>query len=234
MTSIIRLNVDASQNVLDRAVHVQAQIVLESPDWGQTTINGFLVSGDGVALLMEITGQPTVAADRLPNTRCEVRLYAERRYAFASTITAVPRWGNSRCLALARPQTIGVLERRRFLRARLAPSSRVRLEWTADGTTQRQVAVMLNISAEGLACRVEDPAAAGLNPGDQIHAKFRLPALPDELVVAATVSNKTPASEGHTIMGLHFQPTPEAAETLTALREALASPQTAAATEVCV
>ena len=76
--------------------------------------------------------------------------------------------------------------------------------------------------------------AAGLNPGDRIQAKFRLPALPDELDVAATVCNKTPASEGHTIMGLHFPPAPEAAETLAVLREALAGPQTATVTEVCV
>lgn len=224
MTSIIQLDAEASQHVLEQAVRTQAQVVLEALDWGPATINGFLVSGDAIALLMEITGRPAVAAHRLPNTRCDARLYAERRYAFASTITAVPRWGSSRCLALARPQTIGVFDRRRFLRACLAPSSRVRLEWTVDGVLQRQVAAMLNISPDGLACRVEGRTAAEVNPGDRIRARFRLPALPDELNVYAIVCSKTPASEGHTIMGLHFQPTPEAAEALAALKEALANP----------
>jgi hypothetical protein len=231
MTTSVKLDPESSREALDQAIRTQTQLVLESSAFQNTTINGFLISGDDTALLMEVTGQPTVPLDGLLNVRCEGRLYGERRYEFSTTVQAVPTWGNSRCLALSRPRTIGLFERRRFLRAKLAPSTRVRVEWHRDGVDHHYVAAMLNISPEGLACRVGNDVAHAFECGGTLRLEFSLPPRNKTMRLCGTVSNKTPASEGYTILGLHFEFRPEDADTAATLRELLGVPRPVAVTE---
>ncbi len=234
MNSTANLSVEASQRAIENAVRIQSQVVLESPLLGKATINGFLISGDEAALLLEMTGQLPVQADRLVREPCDVRMYSDRRYRFSSTITGVPKWGASRSLAIARPKTIGITERRRFIRAKLAPSTRVKIEWQHEGVTHRHVAAMLNISPEGLACRIDEGEAALIPPGALVRLRLDLPGDECSLDVGSTVCNKTPASEGSTILGLHFERTPDAEGDLVALRDALDHSQHApAGSEVC-
>ena len=231
MTSSVKLDPEASQEVLEQAIRTDAQLVLEAPAFGNATINGYLISGDETALLMEITSGPAFAIDRMVNVRCEVRLFAERRYGFSAVIQAVPKWGNSRCVALTRPNSISLYDRRRFLRAKLAPSTRVKIEWSRDGATHRHEAAMLNISPEGLACRVESSVASAIEQGSTVITRFKLPQQRDVLELTGTVCNQTPATEGNTILGLHFEPSPENADARAALREVLGVPDPLVATE---
>ena len=229
MTASVKLDRESSQEVLDRSIRTQAQLVLESPAFEGTTVNGYLISGDETALLMEMTGQPSISVNRLLNVRCEIRLYSDRCYGFSAIIQAVPTWGSSRCLALSRPTTVGLLERRRFLRARLAASTRVLIEWLADGVNHRHTATMLNVSPEGLACRVDSSVACVMEQGSRVRMQFSLPPRTEVLRFQAQVCNKTPASEGHTILGLHFEPRSEDADAFAALREILDVPRPVAA-----
>lgn len=232
MTTNIKLDIEESQQILENGIRTQSQLVLESPEFGENTINGYLISGDASALLMEITGQPAIALQRLANCRCDVRLYSDRRYGFSAIIQAIPQWGKSCCLALTRPRTINLYERRRFLRAKLAPSTQVKIEWQANGVMHRHQATMLNISAEGLACRVEDDVAAVVQAGEQVRLQFDLPYCARIFDFQATLCNKTPASEGHTILGLHFETTPGAKEMLSTLRNHVEPARTSE--EACV
>ncbi len=227
MESKITLDADDSQQTLESAIRTQAQVVLESAVIPNTTINGSLISGDERALLMEITGRPSRDPVSLVNATAQVQVYSDRRYSFPTTITAAPQWGQTRGLAFERPSVITVMDRRRFVRARLAPSSVVKLEWRRAGVDYRCVATLLNISPDGIACRVEDPAALAIEPGDALRARFSLPGQGSAFRLTASMSNVTPASGGSTILGMRFAHTPEASVQLERLRESLRSSQDA-------
>jgi hypothetical protein len=227
MHATVKLDKDASRRAVENAIRTQAQIVLESQAFGETTVNGFLICGDESALLLETTGSTDLSAERILNARCEARLYADQRYRFSTVIKAVPQWGNSRSIAIERPTTISVMDRRRFLRARLAPSSEVTLEWVRAETTHRHVAVLLNISAEGLACRIDAGAALAIDRDDAIQVRFGFPNVGHQFNLGSTVSNKTAASEGCTILGLQFERSPDVADDLRLLRDAVQNNQQA-------
>ncbi len=215
------LDADASSRTLEGAIRTQSQVVLEFPAYPNQSVNGFLISGDQKAILLEITGRPSLNPADLVNATCHVRLYSDQRYEFASEVTAAPQWGETRSLALTRPATLNVLERRRFVRAKLAPSSKVTLEWMTNGESHRHTASLLNISADGLACRIEDAVAGALEGAASLRARFDLPGGARTFRLTADVSNRTPASGEHTILGLQFRRTPDQAPQLEALKESL-------------
>ena len=227
MDAKFTLDADATRESLESAIRTQAQVVLESSAVPHTTINGSLISGDERALLMEITGRPSRDPAGLINVAAQVQVYSDRRYSFATIITAAPHWGDTRALAFDRPEVITVLDRRRFVRARLAPSSLVKLQWRRAGVDHRCVATMLNISPEGIACRLDDAKAPAIETGGMLQTRFSLPGQGSAFQLTATVSNATPASGGSTILGLHFDTTLDAQSQLERLKEALRSPQDA-------
>ncbi len=221
MKPIHKLDAERSERALETAIRTQAQVVLELPSYPAHTVNGFLISGDQKAILMELTGRPTLNPADLVNATCQVCVYSDHRYQFATEITAAPQWGETRSLAMVRPRIIHVLDRRRFVRAKLAPSSKVAIDWNRAGTPHRYTANLLNISIEGLACRVEDGAAAALNVGDSLRVTFQLPGHEKPFVLNATVSNKTPASTDYTILGVQFAASPNQTFAMDALKLAL-------------
>lgn len=221
MKTVVNLDARKSDQTLQRAVRAHSQIVLEPLGERQGPINGYLISGDEQALLMEVTGQPRTDFAALIDSPCEVQLYSDQRYLFESTITAAPKWGESRSLALSRPRILKVLDRRRFARAKLASSSRVTLEWLRGHSTHHHVGSLLNISCDGLACRIDGGAASVLEVGTELRVDFKLPGHEAEFDLDAVVTNRTPASEGCVILGLQFVVSGAVAQQLTALRQAL-------------
>ncbi|MFH1418939.1 MAG: PilZ domain-containing protein [Planctomycetota bacterium] len=235
MIRSVKLDRDASQRAMDTATRTQAQVVLSGAAFAGTTVNGFLISGDEAALLIEVTGRLPVPIDSLIGAPCETQVFSEQRYIFSTTINSAPRWGKSRVLAISRPGVIAVIERRRFLRAMLAPSSRVDLQWPHGGVTHRHLAAMLNVSADGLACRVDELSAKAIETDSLLQASFDLPGRSEPFHLQATVMNKVPGSDGCTIIGLQFLQTPDIAGQLDALREALhESPGVRPTAEACV
>lgn len=224
MKTTIRIDPHATRNAIEQAIRNNAQVILDTPASPQTTINGFLISGDDKTLLMEITGKPLVDPVQLVESDADVQLYAEQRYHFSSKIAACPKWGNTQALALDRPQTLQVVDRRRFWRAKLAPSSRVTLEWKHCGAHQKHIAVLLNISADGLACRIDDVGATAIEVNDSLTARFSIPGENTPFELEAIVHNKLPASPGCTIIGLQFTRVYNAVAQLAHLRDMLKEP----------
>ena len=234
MASAIKLSRDASTQTLDSAIRSQSPIVLESATFPNVTINGFLISGNETTLLMEVTGKPALDPAKLEGAQCTVQMYTDRRYQFSAKISAVPQWGGSYSIALDRPSVLGVLDRRRFLRANLAPSSKVMLDWPDAGGRHSQSASLLNISADGMACRIKDSVAVGIEKHTQLKATFEMPGRDEPFEIEAVVTNKTPASEGCTILGLQFVTARRDARSISELRIAIEGGQTAASpVEVC-
>lgn len=200
----IRLDAQASQHALEQAVHYHAQAVINVPGRDGVTINGFLLTADASTVLMEVTGKPAIKPASLVGTMVHVEVFSDQRYQFAATVQSTPNWGASQALAFVRPTELTVIDRRRFWRARLAPSARVALEWTHCGSRERHNAALLNVSIDGLACRVDKLAASALEVQTSVTARFRMKESSREFQLEALVMNRTPASDGGFIVGLQF------------------------------
>lgn len=228
MRKLIRLEADRAASALDGAVRAQAQVVIITPV-ADTPVNGFIVSADADALLVQLTGHLEFDVTRLVDQECEVQIHADQHYRFTGRIVGTPHWGKTQAVAVSRPQFVALIERRRFRRASLAPSSSVNIKWDSNGTRHSQTATILNVSAEGLACRVQADIAACIDAEGRISASFQLPWQDEVLNLDATVSNRTPASEGCVILGLQFVVSSESAVQLARLREALVTPRSSLA-----
>ncbi len=235
MRNAVQLDSGASGLVIDSAIHTNAPIVIESPAFPEITLNGYLICGDESALLMEVTGRPAVEFARIIKAVCDVKIYTDKRYCFHSTITETPSWGDSRSIAITRPDSISVLDRRKSLRAKLAPSSKVALRWTHSGTARRQTVNLLNVSADGMACRLDASLATQFDQQETIDVTFDLPGHRRPFDLKARVTNTTPGSEGWTILGLQFVATAKDSEAIEALRSAIMGKQASPVeSEVCV
>lgn len=220
MRNVIKLDQTATIQALESAVQQQIPVILETPEFRGATINGFVIAGDAQAILMKVTGRPAIDLSRVIDTRCDGQLYGERRFMFHTRITSAPRWGETQALAFERPCELVVMERRRFFRASLAPSSKVSLSWTRNGRTHQYLAALLNISADGIACRVEDAVALNVDRHERLETSFELPGT-DRIELPVVVSNKMPGSEGCTLLGLQFVCSEQDARKIATLRRAL-------------
>jgi hypothetical protein len=224
MRNVIKLDDVATLKALDSALQCQAPVILESPEFNGATINGFLIAGDQQALLMQVTGRPAVDLAKVIQIRCEGQIYGDRRFCFNAKITGTPKWGESQALSFVRPTELIVMERRRFFRAKLAPSTKVALCWNQRGTEHRHHASLMNISADGISCRIDDAAAVNIEKNARISASFELPGLA-RIDLAAIVSNKMPGSEGCSLLGLQFVRNEQDADKIAKLRAALGMEQ---------
>jgi len=223
METAFKLTRQAAKQTVDAAVRTHAQVVLESAAFGNATLNGLLISGDDHALLIEITGEPALNVDQIEGVSCEGQMYADRRYRFTATIMAVPGWGKTRAVAITRPTALSVMDRRRFLRTPLAPPTTVLLAWGASDAQHSHRVSLLNISADGMACRVRDDVLFAIERNEPIRVSFELPDADCGFRLAARLTNTVPGSEGSTIIGLQFTAAKEDAKAISALRIAIES-----------
>lgn len=203
MRTHTNLDTDHSNLILENAIRSQSQAVVKTP-LAEEPMNGALIAADGETLLIRLTGRPSFDPANLVGRECEVQLHEGQVFTFTGTIHGVPKWGRSVALAVGRPETIAVIERRRLGRAALAPSSEVTVEWRVRESAHRHAATLLNISADGLACRMEGDAATAIKSGGNVTLSFELPSGGPKFRLGASVSNKTPASEGCVILGMRF------------------------------
>jgi len=221
MRAAITLGQEAAQQVLEAAVRTQAAIMLELSGSPGATVNGLLISGDDRALLLEVTDREPPSVESLLNAEGRATVFGEARYYFSTVVTDAPRYGRSALLAISRPSTVSVLERRQFARARLAPSSRVNIRWRLGDLEHSHDAVLLNIAAEGLACRLETDTPSAIKPGSRVAATFELPGQQGKFSLDAAVMNTVPSGDGGVILGLRFLDNARALEQLTVLRSFL-------------
>ncbi|HPF38591.1 MAG TPA: PilZ domain-containing protein [Phycisphaerae bacterium] len=221
MQNKIKLEAEETVRILDDAVAAHCQIVIEFASAPGRTVNGTILSGDKKTLLVQVTGNPAFEWSKFAGVRCEARIYHDRRYSADTKVLDLPSWGETQGVTLAKPARIAVMDRRRFLRAKLAPSSKVELQWKVGGAEHTRSVSLLNVSADGMACRVDDAMTSGLEKRQRLRARFSLPGEQRQIELEARVTNLTPASVGASIMGLQFTSSKDDAESIRALRVAI-------------
>lgn len=203
-------------------MRTQARVTLSFPSMPQRSAAGFLVCGDDRTVMIEVETPLPASVDALVSQACDVIVHGERELRFSATVTAVPAWGERRVLGVRQLGEIEFTERRRFRRTKPAPSSTVELTWRDENAGHRHRAALLNISADGMACRVDDATAAAIGETDScLQTEFYLPGHAGLFRMDATIMNRTPASRGHTILGLQFVRGADAADQVAALKQVL-------------
>ncbi|NLX22716.1 MAG: PilZ domain-containing protein [Phycisphaerae bacterium] len=108
---------------------------------------------------------------------------------------------------VSRPDRLQVAQRRIYRRIQLGNSSKVRMTWTREDEQPGEgIGWLCNVSAGGLACRVDAHLVDRLLIGESLHVEFRLsPTDPETFALDAVICNKTPAgNEGKMLIGMQF------------------------------
>jgi len=193
-----------SRRVLEQGVRMQSQLLIEPVGIPERTVLGFIASGDVDVIIAELTGPPHPWLRELVGRNAGVQLFQEERYLFNSKIISGPTWHEGEQVTLQSPRVLQVMQRRRFWRAKLAPSSFVGLCWTSAGRRLHTNGPLLNVSSEGLACKLDAGAAQSIGVGGRVQAEFKIPQSPGTFQFDAVIRNCSPASDESWILGMEF------------------------------
>ncbi len=193
-----------SRRVLEQGVRMQSQLLIEPVGIPERTILGFIASGDSDVLVAELTGPPHPWLRELVGRNAGVQLFQEERYLFNSKILGGPTWHEGEQITLQSPRVLQVMQRRRFWRAKLAPSSMVNLHWNTNSRALHTNGPLLNVSSEGLACKLDAGAAQSIGIGGRVRAEFKIPQSSSIFRFEAVIRNCSPASDESWILGMEF------------------------------
>ncbi len=197
-----------SDRVIDQAVRHHTVVHLEPQAWTDgRSLKTTLCRCDRKLLVTESASQD----DQLLQTLVDMYVNAQMTlgqtlYLFASHVVDVEWRGSQALLLLARPETLMVPQRRRFQRMTLPSACQVHLSPERAQAFEPVIARLLNLSPEGMACRLTETEAAPIRQGHRLRVAFHPDEAERSFNFLAVLSNKSRAgSPGHLILGLHFQ-----------------------------
>lgn len=195
--------------VLEQAVRNHASFEIEPRTWPENQfLRGAVANRDGNLLRIELDDtHPGSSLTGLIGSFCDVRtVLSGQMYLFSTCVVDVADCGVPRRLVLAAPTMIQLVNRRRFERRSLCGNSPVRVE--ATGADEAPAGEILDISADGIACRVTgDDLGDVFFVGDEIRVSFELPDRGGSFDLPAIICNKKPAADGQEYtIGLKFTP----------------------------
>ena len=226
MKYAIDLNSRQAGRAFEQAIRSNASVTLDVTVCDDhQTLKGFVASGDGQTLMVELVEPPERSLEGLQGSYCDVGMtLGGHQYMFCADVVDMVKLGGTQTLVLCRPESLQVAQRRRFRRAFVADSSIVQIA-TAGAQGHQYKAYLFNISQDGLACRAGREVGDVLLIGDVVHSQFELPHCETEFELDAVVCNKTAAADPDwVILGLQFVRNPEDSpcrETLRKLAEFL-------------
>jgi hypothetical protein len=204
MQYTIPIGRDTSRRIIDAAIAARAPVVIKPTGRIVASLRGSLIDGNDYTISIALVRTPPNGLDVLVGRYCDVWTMAAERYLFNSNVLDGPSSQDESRLVFQRPQTLLVVQRRRFWRARLAPSSHVDIVRSQDGRHQTTTARLMNVSGEGIACKLSGGSGRMLKLEDRVEIAFHLPACPTQFEFSAVVRNRVPSSEGGYIVGLQF------------------------------
>jgi len=210
MQFTFHLSPQQSSRVIQQAVRHRAEVVLEPRGWAlDDTLETTLHACDAEVLVVEASDRSEHPLEDLPGMHVDAQIVLGlTRYLCDTHVVDLDRpTGRRAQIVLARPRVLRVTQRRRFRRMMLRPSCRVRLQPIEAPTAEPVAGELLNLSVDGLACRVEQGAAQKVRIGDKMHVAFCPSEAERGFAFGGILRNKTyGASIGHVILGVEFLP----------------------------
>ncbi len=199
-TVAIELDAQTSSRLIERAGRTHAPLTLTFSQCGADRVADLRIqSTDAQALCLE--ADKGAVDDVLPSTCLEVQFALDGQEYFFSSSTL--EYTESR-IAIGRPERLYVWQRRRFLRASVAESAVVVLA-DAKGRVKGEGA-MLNVSQDGLACRISRDTADRIEIDEIIGVKFELGQQRTYVECYGKLKSKIAAGSANAIIaGIHFE-----------------------------
>lgn len=221
-----------SQRVIEHALRAGLEVSIWPNVHGdERPLIGPLVGYTEPGLVMQAAGD--VPKDRLPlvSEYCEAGFRIEdARFMFTTNVLEVARAPGGYRLEIARPESLQVLQRRRYQRRDLHENSTVSLSPLQGGSRDPVEAALLNIGPGGLACRSALNAADRFVVGAPVRVRFALPNHDGEFRLDGRVRSKTRAAQSdHLILSVEFSPAVTSHEHLERLAGVLYGPAPALA-----
>jgi Tfp pilus assembly protein PilZ len=193
-----------SARILEQAARSHARVTLQPRSPGDAPeLAGVIVAAAPESFCVQLDeGMPDVPPSAA-SVCCDACLrLGSDQYLFDTSIMAVIDTDTPTRLEVARPDTVQIMQRRRFRRTAVRGSSPVTVRTVGGGAAS---GTLLNASVDGVACRVATEAADRAKIGDTVRIQFELADPPQSFDLAAVVRSKTPAAtEFQTIVGLQF------------------------------
>jgi len=204
---VTELGRDALREVLERAARTRCRAHLRSPDAdGGPVASGAVAGLDGTCLRIDVErvfpAHGTFSVGMTLQVSLEV---GDDRYVFRTRCVTGLSAAAPGVLRLEEPATAQREERRRSPRRRLKEPTDIVLHENRVQARWRCRASLLNLSADGLACKVPCDEAEELGVGQTVCVMLRPAGETTAFDLEARVSNLTEAgTPDHWIVGLEF------------------------------
>lgn len=202
---LIDLPANESARLIEQAVRARIPVSIEpKSDAHGGNLSGTFRGCDGESVTFTL--ESANVDDAIRSAYCDVvfRLRGNE-YLFTSVALAVSSEDEGCRLDLEYPSTLQTWQRRRFLRAAVADSAPIFIQ--PRGTAPEDVIEgrILNVSPDGVACRVPREAADQHTIGDSMGVTFSIGVMAEPLRFDATIVSKTPGgTRGMVIVGMSF------------------------------
>jgi len=197
-----------SRRVLQQAIHYRTELIIEPRGWplGET-LTGVLCGDQEDLLIVEIAAPDEHRLlDGLVGMHLDVQMQlGQTQYVCDTHVVDMDSSDAGVVLFLARPPVLHLTQRRRFCRVTFRQRCQVHLERPDDPCPKPITGELLNLSVDGLACRVDQLRAGSLKIGDRLHVAFQPAQAELGFLFEAILRNKTEAGTlGRLILGVQF------------------------------
>lgn len=213
-------NALASRSAKERAPEVGAAVLAEAidrrsrvsvqfdADLRRDGYTGMIVGATPQHLMLELDGLDANGRKTLESSPFSVSFEVSgTRYAFTARCLAEAAGNDSALVYVSRPPVLPRAERRRSPRRRLREPSRIAIRSLATSPPVDRPATLLNLSLNGLACRLGSDVVNSISINDTLHVSFDLDRPASRFDLTARVTNITEGgSSDQTILGLEFLP----------------------------
>lgn len=196
-----------TNRVLTAAVEERAVAQVRADCAGWELVGGAACIGeDGSHLILELEHADPQTQTILESSPLQLSMeVAGAQYCFETRSADQTAGVEPGVVRVLRPTTISLAERRRSPRRRLRRPSDVALQASGPNDGWHCTAAMLNLSPEGIACRIPAQDAELLHIGQTLRADFRLdPSAPALALNARIVSITKGGTLDHLVVGLEF------------------------------
>ncbi len=191
-------------DVLANAAANQTSVTIRATsDTRDREVAGTILRRDGSALIVTLSDDPLPTATTA-SVYSAVMWIDGVQYAFDTTGASLQSEGEP-VLRLQEPAQIDIVERRRASRRPLRAPSRVRLQLADPKRDKPFIAVMMNVSPHGLACRLDAFLAKQLSVGAGLTSFFSLEPNDQTFAFPGRIVNITQGgTPGQAIVGIEF------------------------------
>ena len=167
---------------------------------------GTIIGERGPDLTAELDNVNPAARAAMAESPLRVSLEIDgASYAFETAASAVPAGAEPGMIHLRKPATITLVDRRRSPRRRLHEPAEILLRVPDINETWQCKAAMLNLSLDGVACRIPKTNAGSLDTGHIVRISLRLDASSDAFELDGQIINITQGgTPDHLVVGLKF------------------------------